>query len=505
MQKLAIEYLLRTKDRYPDNIALVEGNSNITYADLWLRVMALSRLIRSSVQGAPQPIVVSIEKSIDAVIAILAVQLSGHIYVPFDTKNPPNRRKAIFQLLGDPPVLEKRENGFHINEVSGGMSIPDVKSGDASRLEAELLRGLSAVNNIDPLYIIFTSGTTGIPKGVTISHAAVIDYIDWVVKTYQITEREIIASQAPLYFDNSVLDLYATFATGCTLHLIAKEKFVFLSDLVDYFEEQKVNLIFFVPSVLASIAALDLLAGRQLASLRKVLFCGEPMPLNTLKYLREKLPHALLSNLYGPTETTVDVIYWIFGDELDHLDNVPLGRPCENTRIIFLDDDNRPVSDDDVVAEICVSGVGVALGYWNDPEKTAAAFIQNPEQSHFRQVIYKTGDYGYRSSKDGLIYFLGRKDHQIKHLGHRIELGEIEAAMNKIGEVQQSCAVYDSATKRIVVFYVSSSNGEPQQLHKRLSDMLPPYMLPHVFHRLECFPVTANSKIDRSQLMQMLA
>jgi D-alanine--poly(phosphoribitol) ligase subunit 1 len=229
------------------------------------------------------------------------------------------------------------------------------------------------------------------------------------------------------------------------------------------------------------------------------------MPLNTVKYLRHKLPHALLSNLYGPTETTVAAMYWICGDDLDSLDSIPLGRPCENTRIIFLDEDNRPVVDDDVVAEICIGGIGVALGYWNDPEKTAAVFIQNPQQPYFRDIIYKTGDYGYRSSKDGLIYFVGRRDHQIKHSGYRIELGEIEAAMNTISEVQQSCALYDSVAKRIVVFYVSSPNGPLPQLRERLRALLPAYMLPHVFHRLEVFPVTANGKIDRSRLMTMTA
>ncbi len=495
MQKLALEYLIRAKDRFPGHTALVEEGAAISYADLWRRAVALGWRIREAVPGARRPVVIAIDKSIAAVTALLAVQLSGHIYVPFDAASPEARRAAVWRLLDDPPVVEKAEHGFRVAGVDSA-----AESYSPER-EAELLNKLRSLTNLDPLYIIFTSGTTGEPKGVTISNAAVIDYIDWVVETYQITDREIIGGQAPLYFDNSVLDLYASFATGATLHLISQRKFRFLSDLVGYLEAQRISLIFFVPSLLANIAAFDLLSGRKLGALRKVLFAGEAMPLNTLKYLRGKLPHALLSNLYGPTEITVDAVHHIFGSELESLEAVPLGLPCENSKIVFLDDAGQPVTDTDVVAEICIGGIGVSLGYWNNPEKTQAAFIQNPENPHCREILYKTGDYGYRSGKDGLIYFVGRRDHQIKHLGHRIELGEIEAALGRIDGIQQCCVVHDPVGQRILAFYTSASAGPIADLRRRLAEFLPAYMIPQACCRLESFPVTANGKIDRERLL----
>lgn len=494
MQRLALDYFLSTKDRHPDRTALVDASGAITYAGLWREAAALGWHIKQAVPGPRRPVVVAIDKSSAAVAAILAVQLAGHIYVPFDVASPAARRAAVWRLLDDPPVVEWDGADFR---VAGRTVALDYDPAQA----AALLRGLAPLTGLDPLYIIFTSGTTGEPKGVTIANAAVIDYIDWVVATYQIHADEIIGSQAPLYFDNSVLDLYASFATGATLHLIPKRDFRFLSDLVAYLETRRISLVFFVPSLLANIAAFDLFSGRNLASLRKVLFAGEAMPLNTLKYLREKLPNALLSNLYGPTEITVDAIFHIFGEDLAGLDAVPLGLPCANSKIIFLDDAGRVVAEPDTVAEICVGGIGVSLGYWNNPEQTQAAFIQHPGNPHCREILYRTGDYGYRSGRDGLIYFVGRRDHQIKHLGHRIELGEIETALGRIDGIQQCCALYDRAGQRILACYTAAGGQPLPDLRKQLAACLPAYMMPQTCQYLDRFPVTPNGKIDRETLL----
>ena len=356
---------------------------------------------------------------------------------------------------------------------------------------------------LDPLYVIFTSGSTGVPKGVTIANASVIDYIDWARRTYNVTETEVIGGQAPFYFDNSVLDLYLTFACGATLHLLDREQFLFLPSLIDYLRDHRIDFIFFVPSVLSNLAALKLLDDGPLPELRKVLFAGEAMPPSTLKYLREKLPHALLSNLYGPTEITVDCIYWIFGDVIDEQAPVPLGVPCENSQIVFLSDEGRLVGEPDTVAEICVGGIGVALGYWNDPERTRSVFIQNPEHDRYRQLIYRTGDLGYRSSKDGLIHMVGRKDDQIKHLGHRIEPGEIVSALNRVPGVVQSSVQYDAEKKAIVAFYCAAGGGEVRGLRQALSAALPPYMIPREFLPVDGIPFTPAGKVDRAALWEI--
>ncbi len=257
-----------------------------------------------------------------------------------------------------------------------------------------------------------------------------------------------------------------------------------------------------MPSLLSNLASLDMLAQYSLPRLNKILFAGEVMPLPTLKYLRKHFPGALLSNLYGPTEITVDAIYWVAGDasSLEQLESVPLGRACENSAILFLDEENRVVTAPDVQAEICVGGVGVGLGYWNNPEKTREVFIQNPVRPQYRDIVYKTGDLGYVSSRDGLIYFNGRKDHQIKHLGYRIELGEIETALLKVPGVHQCCVLYDSERKEIIALHSPVAGLDARKMQAALRGALPSYMIPRRFVVVETFPLTANGKVDRAAL-----
>ncbi|MGB5606842.1 MAG: amino acid adenylation domain-containing protein [Gammaproteobacteria bacterium] len=502
MQKLALEYLLETRARVPDKTAVIDGERSITFHELWRQSVWLGKRISAMAACRNSTIVIDIDKSIDAVIAILAVQFSGNIYVPFDSASPPQRRQRMLETLGEARILTVADSGFLLD---GAPLDPfaAVDDGDLDAIGRDLLEALADRKNLDPLYVIFTSGTTGVPKGVAISNAAVIDYIDWARNTYRVTDAEIIGNQAPLYFDNSVLDLYLTLACGCTLHLIPGTRFLFPDDVLGYIAEQGINFVFFVPSLFSNFAAVDAFAGHDLSCLQKVLFAGEAMPLTTLRYLRSRLPAALLSNLYGPTEITVDAIFRIFEDELDGLENVPLGRACENKSIILIDAAGRPVDQPDTVAEICVAGIGVALGYWNDPQRTAEVFIQNPQHDHFPEKIYRTGDLGYRSSRDGLIYMTGRRDEQIKHMGYRIEPGEIECALSGLQQVTQCCVLYDNDNKEIVAFYTSSEDDTTlTDPRTQLAEQLPRYMMPRRFICLPHMPVTQNGKVDRSALWE---
>lgn len=494
MQKLAIEYLLKTKGRFPNKIAIVDGEQSITFLEIYKKSLSLAYWITTEFQITNQPISVNLQKSIDAIIAFLAIQLAGNIYVPLDIDTPYKRKEKILKTLGSNLVLEHKAGEF----ILAGKSFSFSCDRDEPDNKISVLEKLSARKSSDPLYIIFTSGTTGTPKGVTISNASVIDYIDWAAKTYNVSEKEIIGNQAPLFFDNSVLDLYLTMAQGCTLHLLSKEILRFPAGFGNYASSNNINFIFFVPSLLSNFVALKTFRDYDLTCLKKILFAGEAMPLNTLKAIRKELPQALLSNLYGPTEITVDAIYWIFGNEIDDLEHVPLGIPCDNHRILFLDENEKVVTYDNEIAEICVAGPGVALGYWNDAETTKRVFI--PEPGKPNEIIYKTGDLGYRSSKDGLIYMTGRKDHQFKHLGYRIEPGEIENAINQLEGVQQSCVIFDSQKKWIQSFYTADKNESPQLFPNKLAELLPQHMIPHSFQRLDKFPMTRNGKIDRHAL-----
>ena len=498
MQTLAIEYLRATAQRFPDRIALVEGDRRLTFAELWRRGVGLAVAMIGAGAGENVPVLLEIPKSIEAVVALVAVQLSGNIYVPVDVAAPAARRESLASVLGEHARLTVVEGKFAWNG-----SVLSLGEGLASDEVPEAVgRRVAARNSTDPLYVIFTSGTTGVPKGVTIANASVIDYIDWAVRVYGVTEVDSIASQAPFFFDNSVLDLYLMMARGATLHLLAPTVLMFPATLVEYLRDQEITMLFFVPSLLSNLASLDMLAQYSLPRLNKILFAGEVMPLPTLKYLRKHFPDALLSNLYGPTEITVDAIYWVAGDaaSLENLESVPLGLPCENSAILFLDEENRVVTAPDVQAEICVGGVGVGLGYWNNPEKTRDVFIQHPGRMQYRDIVYKTGDLGYVSSRDGLIYFNGRKDHQIKHLGYRIELGEIETALLKVPGVHQCCVLYDSERKEIIALHSPVAGLDARKMQAALRGALPSYMIPRRFVVVETFPLTANGKADRAAL-----
>jgi non-ribosomal peptide synthetase component F len=278
----------------------------------------------------------------------------------------------------------------------------------------------------------------------------------------------------------------------------------FPAEFGTYISNHKINFIFFVPSLLSNLVALEIFKDYDLACLKKILFAGESMPLNTLKLLRSGFPSALLSNLYGPTEITVDAIYWVCEGNIENLNEVPLGKPCDNHQVIFLDEEEKPVTTPDKIAEICISGPGVALGYWKDAATTRGVFISNPESGKQDETIYKTGDLGYQSSKDGLIYMTGRKDNQFKHYGYRIEAGEIENALNQFEFILQSCVLYDSQKKRIMAFYTAGKLESPPPFRNLLSGILPQYMIPHSFHQLDQFPTTQNGKVDHKILREKI-
>jgi amino acid adenylation domain-containing protein len=443
-------------------------------------------------------VVIDMPKSIRAVVAIVAAQLAGAIYVPFDPETPPERRQKMLGSLGQHRVLQCTIAGYQLDGRNLDTLHPGGEKPDDA--ERELFAAQASRSSHDPLYVMFTSGTTGTPKGVTIANISVIDFVDWVAETYEIGADEVIASQTPLYFDMSVLDLYLCFSRACTLHLVPADHFRFPGSLVDYLERHQVTLIFFVPTVLSHLASLDLLGEFDGSRLRKVLFAGESMPLATLRYLRERLPDALLSNLYGPTEVTVIAAYHIFEDSLERFEKTPIGRPCENKTIVLLDDDGVPLTGADRTGELCVGGLGVSLGYWNDPKATSASFIQNPAHSLYRNVLYRTGDLAYRSSRDGLLYLVGRKDDQFKHLGHRIEPGEIENAIVRGGEVVQCCVCYDHERREIVAFIAGAKLPDHEALREGLRAVLPAYMIPRKFLGLESFPLAPNGKVDREAL-----
>jgi amino acid adenylation domain-containing protein len=497
------EYFLASVSGQPAARCLQTPDTEQTYEQVFRQSYAISEKL---IAYRLLPVVVLLPKSVSAINGIIGTVLSGNIYVPVDVSAPIERLEKIISSLGDCIVLynEMTKNivgsfseqaSFHSINVDGivakeALTIDEMVSGVRSQI--------SYVIDTDPAYIIFTSGSTGAPKGVTVSHRSIIDYIDWANSVYAVCNKDIVGSQAPFYFDNSTLDLYLSFSNCATLNLIPDSIFIFPAKLLDYLNQYHITTIFWVPSLLVNIANLGLLESIKLPYLKNVLFAGEVMPAKQLKYWLKNHPNTLYSNLYGPTEITVDCTYFNVPADWDG-DDLPIGIPCRNTDILVLDD-NDNLSE---TGELCVRGSSLALGYWADTEKSDKVFVQNPLNGKYRDLIYRTGD--LVRVQDGLIYFMGRKDFQIKHNGYRIELGEIETVVSNLDCVASCVAGYLLQQKVIYLCVIPVSNIALTEFRKLLIAKLPRYMMPTKIVFYDAFPMTPNGKVNRLALRDQLA
>jgi acyl-coenzyme A synthetase/AMP-(fatty) acid ligase len=327
-----------------------------------------------------------------------------------------------------------------------------------------------------------------------VPHSRVINYIEWARGFFAITDNEVIGNQAPFYFTVSVMDIYLSLATGSKLCVITESLFSKPDKLLEYVDEKKISLIFWVSSVYHHIAQSCALDRVRPAPLKRAWFVGEPMAAQSLHYWKEHLPDAEFANLYGSTETDMTICYRV-PDGFSAVDSVPLGQPCAYSEVLLFDDEFNLVEEPGRLGEICVRGPCLALGYYNDAEKTQASFIQNPLHNDSRDLVYRTGDLG--EYRDGLIFFRGRKDHQFKHLGYRIEAGEIEAIAMGFSGVRNACVVYDGDKRQIVLFYEAGGDIDERGYRRALMADLPVYMVPTRFVRLDAMPFNANNKKDR--------
>ncbi len=501
MQIHTLEYLQNTLITHPDQIAVADPQVQLTFEQLARAIQKLSQLLQATHPGTQhQPIAVLLPKSSLCLASLLACTYSNNFYVPLDTETPAPRLKAILENL-EPAAIFTQHSW---SEKLLSLHFPQERILLIEENWHQSLPALQPFNlpantiDTDPAYIIYTSGSTGTPKGVVISHRSIIDYIEWARGTFDLSTPQQIASQAPFYFDNSVLDIYLCLATASTLHIPPLEIFAFPVRLLEYLQTHKITFLFWVPFVLTQIANSDVLKQNPPTSLKQILFAGEVMPTRTLRIWQEALPQATFANLYGPTEITVDCTFYIVKRPFSDSESLPIGFPCRNTDILILNEQNRPAEAQEI-GELCVRGSSLALGYWNSPEKTEAAFVQNPLHHHYPERIYRTGDLVYRNEQ-GEIIFVGRADSQIKHLGYRIELGEIETALLSLPEIQHGCVLYHAQRKEITAFFEAATPLSARELRQKLLALLPKYMVPVQYHQLPLLPRNPNGKIDRLQL-----
>lgn len=495
------QYLQYSAAHCPDKIAVQDAARGLTFSQLASQSRALASAIAVAVGGKKcQPVAVYLPKGVDCIIAFFAAAYSGNFYTPLDTAMPKGRLHSIMDTLRPAVVITDRMHHEAAAEVAADAVVMELEELHAQTVDDSVLDKIRrTVIDTDPLYVMFTSGSTGIPKGVVVSHRSVIDYTEWLAETFAFSERTVFGNQAPFYFDNSILDIYSTVRNAGKMVIIPEEKFLSAKRLCRYLDEVGINTIFWVPSALVLVAnsgALDTVCPK---GIEKVLFCGEVMPTAQLNVWRRALPHALYANLYGPTEITDVCAYFIVEREFSDTESLPIGFPCRNTEILVLNERDEAVADGEI-GELCVRGTCLSYGYYRSPEKTAAAFTQNPLNTMYPEKIYRTGDL-VRYNPYGELLYLGRKDYQIKHMGHRIELGEIETAASAYRDVKQSCALYDAEKQRIILF-VAAEDIDKKALYQHLKNGLPHYMLPALIVDLEALPLNANGKIDRRKLKE---
>lgn len=503
MNNSVLNWLNETSNRFPNKEAIVDENGSITYSQYRFKSQAIARHIIDMIGGmTKKPIVVYMEKSKEVLVSFMGIVYSGCFYSPIDIDMPKSRVDKILEVLDPQLVITTTElkPSFEEFDYAGDYLIYEdiFPKNDDERI----VSGYTArIIDTDLLYVLFTSGSTGIPKGVSICHRSVIDYTDWVSETFQITEQDSFGNQAPFYFDNSILDIYTCMKTGATLYIIPKKLFFQPVLLLEYIKNNSINTIFWVPSALMVVSKLKAFRNVDLKdTLKRVLFCGEVMPNKQLNIWRKYLPDVIYANLYGPTEITDACTYYIIDRDFSDDEPLPIGIPMRNTDILVLNDQNRIVEGDEV-GELCVRGTSLAMGYYNNPEKTHAAFVQNPLNCAVPEIIYRTGDL-VKYNEYGEIIYLSRKDFQIKHMGHRIELGEIETAVSSLDEITLCCCLYDENKQKIVLFI--DADLDKDYIKEKLEKLVPEYMIPGKVVYMSDMPINANGKIDRVKLKGLL-
>lgn len=501
MTKNILEYLEESARKFPNKISFADAQEAFTYAALVERAKRIgTRLSGFGTKG--RPIAVVMEKSAAAMAAFMGSIYSGNFYVPIDVDMPKHRINTILMTLSPIAIIYNEKNAELVKSLDFRgtcIAYEQVMEEPIDEARLQIIRNESI--DSDPIYALFTSGSTGVPKGVVVCHRSVIDYADWVVETFELDENTTFGNQTPFYFSMSVLDIYSTLRSGATLYLIPKNLFMFPIKLLEFINEKDINTIYWVPSALCMVANLRALEKITPKYLKNILFAGEVMPTKQLNIWRRHLPDCRYSNLFGPTEITDIGIYYTIDREFKDDEPIPIGNACDNVDAFLLNEQNQVVEKgSEEIGEIYIRGSFLAHGYYNNESKTVEAFVQNPLNTAYPEIVYKTGDLA-RWNVHGELVYVSRKDFQIKHMGYRIELGEIEAAISAISGIELCVCIYDDKKDKIVLIYQGDTVTKKDILAEA-KEKLPHYMIPNVIRQYETMPLNENGKINRKFLKE---
>lgn len=518
-----LDHLLQeSADRDPGAVALRYEDEVLTYGELEGRSNRLARVLREVGVADGDRVGLHLKKSADAIVSLFAILKAGACVVPVNAGMPAPRFRAIAGQSGMRCLIATVQaaaqlgpdalHGTAVDRVvyTGpdhdqfvGMASLEV-SGPSLAAQASPEPLPSGAIDRDLAYVLFTSGSTGVPKGVMLSHRAVLTFVHWAGDTFGVRPTDRLSNHASLSFDLSTFDIYAAMRAGASVAVVPEGLSAFPSRLAAWIEEHRITIWYSVPSVLAMLASRGGLARRRLDDLRIVLFAGEVFPVQHLRQVMEALPTPRYFNLYGPTETNVCTYHEVTRPPEPGDPPLPIGKACANTRTVVLDDTGAVVSAPGVEGVLHVGGSTLMDGYFGLPEESAAALRARPNGIGGEQTMYCTGDV-VTIDDEGSYLFVGRVDHLVKIGGHRVELGEVEAALHRCPGVEDAAAVavpdeVIGSRLRAVVVAAAGAALDAQSVRRHCASLLPAYMVPHEVDFRASLPRTSTGKVDRPSL-----